>query len=57
MGVVNACRIINDAMSEWMDKHMVLGAVNDNNKVTSRYKNGCLERVVSTMRKRVEFFY
>ena len=40
IGVTNDYRTINDIMNDWMDKHMALNIVNDENGALNRDKNG-----------------
>ena len=38
-GINNACRIINEIMNAWMDRHVVDNIVNESEEIMNRDKN------------------
>ena len=53
----NACRIINEIMNVWIDRHMVDNIVNENEEIMNRDQNWVVgERIIGIKTKRVVFF-
>ena len=57
IGVINACRTINDAINYQMDKHMVLNIVNDKNGVINRYQEWVVREMQQSVRKTKELIF